>query len=265
MEVLLLGNPEDCTQDCNEISGNFPDSIFQMSGLRILDLGNSIECNDCIDLTGDISSALRDLNDLEELDIAFNEGLTGDLPSTMSEFVGLERLLVNDTNITGLLPDLHNLLKLTAVDFSETNLLANLPYHIWQRSDLGLMTLIRNTLSIDEPADTFIPLWTVPNAEIAQDGTILTTELDIRVESTVRAVPTATLMLVATPPRPSYRRRRLPHLGRRPARHSCHHRRGNGRLMGIGRARPRRSIRRLRILGDTEPICGRTKRRLPLD
>ncbi|MCY3748318.1 MAG: hypothetical protein OXG64_03390 [Chloroflexi bacterium] len=115
----------------NQLSGEIPATIGQLTGLTNLDLfGNQ--------LTGEIPAAIGDLDKVTRLSLWANQ-LSGSIPAELGDMESLEWVALGINELTGAIPaDLGNLTTLTHMDFTLNQLsgpipaeLGNLPNVVW--------------------------------------------------------------------------------------------------------------------------------------
>ncbi|XP_074293669.1 uncharacterized protein LOC141620789 [Silene latifolia] len=80
----------------NELSGEIPDGIFNLTGLVSLDLSNN-------NMSGSISAEIGQLTALELLDLSGNH-LTGNIPGSLAQLTSLAILDLSNNNLSGKIP-----------------------------------------------------------------------------------------------------------------------------------------------------------------
>ncbi|XP_074293668.1 receptor-like protein EIX2 [Silene latifolia] len=80
----------------NELSGEIPDGIFNLTGLVSLDLSNN-------NMSGSVSSEIGQLTNLELLDLSGNH-LTGTIPDSLAKLSSLAILDLSNNNLSGKIP-----------------------------------------------------------------------------------------------------------------------------------------------------------------
>ena len=155
----------------NNLRGNLPDAIGDLSHLRWLQLGWNyltgeipesigkltdlwyIEFRECRQLSGELPESMRNLKNLEFL-LLGNSGLGGELPEWIGELELLEQLELSASHFSGSIPDSYRNLK-NVWDF---NLQANfgisgpIPEWIGEMSAIKRLMLSENKLTGEIPA-----------------------------------------------------------------------------------------------------------------
>jgi hypothetical protein len=80
-----------------KISGSIPTEIGKCTKLEFLYLGNCI-------LTGTLPTELGYATNLYQLDISFNNGISGTMPEEYTNWTKLDRLSFSETGIIGPIP-----------------------------------------------------------------------------------------------------------------------------------------------------------------
>ncbi|KAJ8448502.1 hypothetical protein Cgig2_012146 [Carnegiea gigantea] len=114
------------------------------------------------DLSGQIPSVVGQLSHLETLWFNDMPGLTGPIPSALSNLANLKELMLARTNLTGPIPSfLGRLTKLTDLDLSENRLYGPIPGSLSQLSNLQQLKIFKNQLtgSIPESFGSFKKLF----------------------------------------------------------------------------------------------------------
>ncbi|XP_017985265.1 PREDICTED: receptor-like protein 12 [Theobroma cacao] len=141
-------------EDC-DLQGKFPEYIFHLPNLKLLDLGHNQELNIYL-------PKFNQSNHLELLDLS-HANLSGPLPNFIGNLVSLKHLDLSFLNLSGaLLNSIGNLVSLEYLDLSFTNLSGALPNPIHNLRSLkylslsgaplcpGSLNLIRNLVSLEE-------------------------------------------------------------------------------------------------------------------
>ena len=124
----------------NGLSGEIPSALGDLDRLEELWLTAN-------DLTGAIPSELGDLDHLEVLSLAAN-GLTGGIPAALDDLTGLEQLNLNDNALNGSLPDtIGDLANLVDLSLDDNALSGSIPTSIGSLTGLRWLNLARNGLS----------------------------------------------------------------------------------------------------------------------
>ena len=124
----------------NNLSGELPSELGQLSALRVLNLdGNS--------LTGPIPAALGDLERLENLSLGANQ-LSGDIPAELGQLAQLRYLYLVGNSLSGSIPaKLGDLSNLTLLNLSRTQLTGPIPAELGALAALEYMELKENELT----------------------------------------------------------------------------------------------------------------------
>ncbi|KAK9725719.1 hypothetical protein RND81_05G164300 [Saponaria officinalis] len=115
--------------------------------VKILTIGQTNE------LHGQIPLIVGDLTALEQLWFNDLPGLTGPIPSSLSNLVNLQELMLSRTNLTGSIPSFLGRLKnLTNLGLSENHLSGPIPPSLSLLTNLQQLMLFKNQLSGQIPA-----------------------------------------------------------------------------------------------------------------
>ncbi|XP_074306995.1 polygalacturonase inhibitor 1-like [Silene latifolia] len=115
--------------------------------VKILTIGQNNE------LEGQIPPVVGDLIGLEQLWFNDMPGLTGPIPTSLSNLINLQELALARTNITGSIPPfLGRLKKLTTLDLSENRLSGPIPPSLSLLTNLQQLLLFKNQLIGSIPA-----------------------------------------------------------------------------------------------------------------
>jgi hypothetical protein len=117
----------------NNLEGELPESIAQLTQLRILELSFN-------KLSGSLPESLGSLRNLETL--AFNgNNLSGTIPASLGQLAQLKNLHLSSNHFTGVLPvELGNLTNIEVFNVFDNELTGSLPEEI--AANLGLRELI---------------------------------------------------------------------------------------------------------------------------
>jgi DNA-binding SARP family transcriptional activator/Leucine-rich repeat (LRR) protein len=129
----------------NDLSGNIPPQIGQLTNLSMLDLGFNR-------LSGDIPPELGSLSALRYLILAGNTRLSGTIPPELGDLTKLEELILSSpsgqTQLTGSIPpQLGNLKRLMLLDLSNSMVSDPIPPELGNLGNLMFLDLSFNRLS----------------------------------------------------------------------------------------------------------------------
>ena len=130
----------------NQLSGQIPSEIGQLTGLTELDLfGNQ--------LTGEIPSVIGDLDKVTRLSLWANQ-LSGSIPVELGDMESLEWVALGINELTGEIPpELGNLETLTHMDFTLNQLSGPIPAELGNLPNVVWIGLWSNQLSGPIPAE----------------------------------------------------------------------------------------------------------------
>ena len=130
----------------NQLSGQIPSAIGQLTGLTELDLfGNQ--------LTGAIPPAIGDLDKVTRLSLWANQ-LSGSIPAELGDMESLEWVALGINELTGgIPPELGNLETLTHMDFTLNQLSGPIPAELGNLPNVVWIGLWSNQLSGPIPAE----------------------------------------------------------------------------------------------------------------
>ncbi len=130
----------------NQLSGQIPSAIGQLTGLTNLDLfGNQ--------LTGGIPATIGDLDKVTRLSLWANQ-LSGSIPAELGDMESLEWVALGINELTGAIPpELGNLTTLTHMDFTLNQLSGPIPAELGNLPDVVWIGLWSNQLSGPIPAE----------------------------------------------------------------------------------------------------------------
>ena len=130
----------------SNLSGTIPASLRQLGNLEELDLGGN-------SLTGTIPSELGDLALLKQLSL-YDNRLTGEIPSELGSLARLERLTIFGNQLTGEIPsELGGLTNLRQLYLSSNSLSGPIPPELGQLSRLETLSLNTNQLTGAIPSE----------------------------------------------------------------------------------------------------------------
>ena len=164
------GNITTTTYDVgNNLTGTIPDEIWNLTGLKHLDLSGN-------EINGSISPKIGNFKNLTFLRI-FQTNFSGIIPSEIGEAVSLEGLYLNGKNFTGEIPstignlkelkywqihdtkisgeipqEIEYLTKLEMLFFPKNNLSGEIPNAVWNLTNLSSIVLSENNLSGELPS-----------------------------------------------------------------------------------------------------------------
>ena len=124
----------------NNLSGNIPESIGNLTNLRSLDLGYN-------QLSGSIPESISNLTSLVNLRL-YNNQLTGSIPESISNLTNLEILYLYNNQLTGNIPEsIGNLTSLRILDLYGNQLTGTIPESIGNLTNLMGLDLYGNQLT----------------------------------------------------------------------------------------------------------------------
>ena len=165
------GDVWELTLTSNNLNGNLPEAIGDLSHIRWLQLGWNyltgeipesigklsklwyLELRECRQLSGELPESMRNLNNLKNLLLA-NTGLGGDLPEWIGGLELLEQLELSASHFSGSIPDSYKNLK----NMWDLNLQANyeisgvIPDWLGEMPSIKRLMLSENQLTGEIPA-----------------------------------------------------------------------------------------------------------------
>ena len=128
----------------NELTGEIPSEIWNLTNLTWLDLGSN-------QFTGSIPSEIGNLTNLEMLSLSFNQ-LTGSIPPEVGNLTNLTGLYLNRNQLTGSIPsEIGNLTNLEGLYLYDNQLTGSIPPEIGNLTNLTWLSLYNNQLMGEIP------------------------------------------------------------------------------------------------------------------
>jgi Leucine-rich repeat (LRR) protein len=125
----------------NDISGQLPVEIGNLSELKVLNLSENFN------ITGPIPASMGNLSQLRELDL-FKNKLNGSIPGELGKLTNLTHLYLSTNRLTGPIPvELGSLSNLTVLDLSGNQLYDPIPSTLGNLNKLSLLHLSYNHLT----------------------------------------------------------------------------------------------------------------------
>ena len=154
--LIHLGN--------NQLSGNIPDEIGNLTNLYTLYLGDN-------QLSGNIPDEIGNLTNLRDLDLGGNL-LFGNIPDEIGKLTNLQTLYLDGNQLSGNIPDeIGNLTKLASLNFNYNQLSGSLPTSVSRLTQLTSnysFQLIKNNLSGVIPSEIKdMPNWSTIKSGLA--------------------------------------------------------------------------------------------------
>ena len=130
----------------NELTGEIPSEIWNLTNLTWLDLGSN-------QFTGSIPSEIGNLTNLEMLSLSFNQ-LTGSIPPEVGNLTNLTGLYLNRNQLTGSIPsEIGNLTNLEGLYLYDNQLTGSIPPEIGNLTNLTWLGLYNNQLTGSIPTE----------------------------------------------------------------------------------------------------------------
>ncbi len=128
----------------NNLTGNFPQSITNLSELTLLELGGNF-------ISGTLPNTIGNLDNLTEFAIWGNQ-MSGSIPSSIGDMASLSRFYVTDNSFSGPLPnEIGNLTALEGLAFNNNQITGPLP------ASIGNLTAARYIEFNNNPINDAIP------------------------------------------------------------------------------------------------------------
>ncbi|GMP41526.1 hypothetical protein CsSME_00011600 [Camellia sinensis var. sinensis] len=130
----------------NHLTGSIPSSIWNCTYLKVLDLGNN-------NLSGVISGTLGELKQLQSLHLSNNK-LTGEIPSSFQNLSSLETLDLGNNKLSGHIPPWfgNGFPNLRIISLRSNAFSGGLPSGLSNLSSLQVLDLAENNLTAQFPA-----------------------------------------------------------------------------------------------------------------
>ncbi|KAK4487012.1 hypothetical protein RD792_006327 [Penstemon davidsonii] len=125
----------------NELTGNIPVEIWNLSSLQLVYLGRN-------SFTGELPSTIFNISSLLDIDLVDN-GISGNIPDVIcTQSAKLQRLVLDTNRINGNIPSsLTHCRMLEALSLSFNEITGNIPGEIWNLSSLQEFYLDRNSFT----------------------------------------------------------------------------------------------------------------------
>jgi Leucine-rich repeat (LRR) protein len=124
----------------NELTGNLPASLSNLSALSLLDLSYN-------QISSLIPESIMTLRNLRMLDFSMNN-MSGHVPKQIATLSSLERLFLHDNKFSGVLPNnLGNLTRMQYIGLSYNQFSSGVPSSIFYLDNLVLLDLSHNSIT----------------------------------------------------------------------------------------------------------------------
>ncbi|GLT35534.1 hypothetical protein SLA2020_099790 [Shorea laevis] len=145
----LTSSLEHLSLSCCNLQGNFPNQVFQLPSLQLLDLSY----ND--DLGGNLPKSNQSSSTIEYLNLAYTN-FSGELPCSIGNLKLLKELNLDGCQFYGSIPrSLVNLTEITQLDFSSNHLRGQIPDVFGKIHKLNDLRLDANNFGGEIPASIF--------------------------------------------------------------------------------------------------------------
>ncbi|XP_039116018.1 receptor-like protein kinase 5 [Dioscorea cayenensis subsp. rotundata] len=125
----------------NNFSGDVPSIIAQLKALQVLRLDNNL-------FNGTFPSELGELQNLEQLWLAYNPFAPASIPEEFGNLTKLSFLFMANMSLVGEIPEtLGKLGEIVQLDLSENSINGAIPHSIWMLKNIQYLYLYKNRLS----------------------------------------------------------------------------------------------------------------------
>ena len=151
VEMVQLHNSEECcVWNGNNLTGEIPEEIGNLSHLRLLNLSEN-------NLSGSLPDEIGNLDSLELLSL-YNgftgDGLSGEIPDSYEHLKKLTSLSIVRHQLSGSLPNwIGNLENLSTLDLSENRISGSIPNTVGNLTQLTMLRLAGNQLAGNIPTE----------------------------------------------------------------------------------------------------------------
>ncbi|KAI5331781.1 hypothetical protein L3X38_021907 [Prunus dulcis] len=170
----------------NTLTGTIPDEIGDLPNLQSLELQDN-------NLNGLIPSSIFNISTISEISLSFNP-LSGSLPTNIGlGLPNLQFLLIDATDLSGVIPNLSNASMLAKIDLADNSFTGFLPSTLCALTNLQLLNLFNNNLTIDTSipeANTLSCLANLGNLRILH---LFSNPLNARLDDSLRNFSTSSL------------------------------------------------------------------------
>ncbi|KAI0503502.1 hypothetical protein KFK09_014436 [Dendrobium nobile] len=135
----------------NKLSGEFPETLTDLSGLIVFDLSNN-------NLTGKIPQKIDGLKELESFDLS-NNHFFGEIPITMSSLMFLSNLNLSNNNFSGVIPNGGQLTTFSSSAFYGNKFLCGLPLDVLCKENNVDVNDTSNNNGYDNNEEEFVDEW----------------------------------------------------------------------------------------------------------
>ncbi|PKU73555.1 receptor-like protein EIX2 [Dendrobium catenatum] len=135
----------------NKLSGEFPETLTNLSGVIILDLSNN-------NLTGKIPQNIDSMKELEYFDLS-NNHFFGEIPITMSSLMFLSNLKLSNNNFSGVIPNGGQLTTFSSSAFYGNKFLCGLPLDVLCKENNVDFNDTSNNNGYDNNEKEFVDEW----------------------------------------------------------------------------------------------------------
>ncbi|KAL0915754.1 hypothetical protein M5K25_013207 [Dendrobium thyrsiflorum] len=135
----------------NKLSGEFPETLTDLSGLIVLDLSDN-------NLTGKIPQNIDGMKELESFDLS-NNHFFGEIPITMSSLMFLNNLNISNNNFSGVIPNGGQLTTFSSSAFSGNKFLCGLQIDVLCKENNVNVNDTSNNNGDDNNGKEFVDEW----------------------------------------------------------------------------------------------------------